>query len=414
MKSHLFAAILVMALGCQTAGPVKDSVPDARVEMLRTFLYAPVNGWRFFQGDLDGAALPDMDDSAWEAVALEHSWPTPDTVAWYRGWVTIPENIAGFSVTGETVELKASVDDRSILFVNGERRGSKRRMYDDTAVLTSNALPGDRYFIAIKVYNNALSGGLRWVHLNLRSQRANTGKVDAYIRELTDIDKFAWTPAELRLLRQAREISLDLVDFEALQSQQGEIFYTSVDRATASLRSSVSEFSERFVEKLGGVEEKTNLLNEKIEAFAWNGIETPYPTATASALETGITYARKDIEQLSVRRIYAVKELLPELEEMAEKALAELNGPGLPIPPRYRTGPVTIENGLFYQNGHPVFFTGFGHFQEVRDDIPIFPNMGLSVIQIVTDAGRTLPAPDKVNMEFIEEIVETLDRAARH
>ncbi|MFA6241248.1 MAG: beta-galactosidase, partial [Candidatus Hydrogenedentales bacterium] len=83
--------------------------------------------------------------------------------------------------------------------------------------------------------------------------------------------------------------------------------------------------------------------------------------------------------------------------------------------PRYRTGAVSIREGAFYQDGRPLFFTGVGHFGQVRQDTPILTQYGMNIIQIEIGPNSVLPSPDAVNPEPIREnIVKALDTAAAH
>ena len=62
--------------------------------------------------------------------------------------------------------------------------------------------------------------------------------------------------------------------------------------------------------------------------------------------------------------------------------------------PRYHTAPWTIRAGAFWQDDRPVYFTGVGHFGQVRQDIPILNDYGLNIIQI-RDGPREWPADSR-------------------
>mgnify|MGYP002682149283 CR=1 FL=1 len=74
-----------------------------------------------------------------------------------------------------------------------------------------------------------------------------------------------------------------------------------------------------------------------------------------------------------------------------------------------------IQAGAFWQDDRPVYFTGVGHFGQVRKDIPILNDYGLNIIQIEMGPQNGLPAPDRVDVDAIRaNVVHCLDLAAAH
>ena len=62
----------------------------------------------------------------------------------------------------------------------------------------------------------------------------------------------------------------------------------------------------------------------------------------------------------------------------------------------------------------PIFFIGYGHFSQVRNDLEKFPNYGINLIQI-GDFGpaQIFPEEGKINQALMEQNKEMLDRAAK-
>jgi hypothetical protein len=86
-----------------------------------------------------------------------------------------------------------------------------------------------------------------------------------------------------------------------------------------------------------------------------------------------------------------------------------------PAVPRYHTAPWSIRAGSFWQDGRPLYFTGVGHFGQVRQDIPILNDYGLNIIQFEMGPANGLPTPDTVDLEAIRQnVVRWLDEAAAH
>ncbi|WEL18591.1 Beta-galactosidase, glycosyl hydrolase family 2 [Halorhabdus sp. SVX81] len=139
-------------------------------------------GWRFHQGEIDGAAAPDFDDAEWRSVDVPHDWSIegpfdpdnpagsagaflPGGVGWYRR--SLPSD-----VEGETVYLRFDGIYRdSDVYLNGEHVGNRPNGYtsfnhDVSGVESSETL-------AVRVDNTDLpncrwysgSGIYRHVHL---------------------------------------------------------------------------------------------------------------------------------------------------------------------------------------------------------------------------------------------------------
>ena len=65
-------------------------------------------------------------------------------------------------------------------------------------------------------------------------------------------------------------------------------------------------------------------------------------------------------------------------------------------------------------DGRPIFFIGYGHFQQVRDDIEKFPAYGINIVQHGEFGPREVfPAEDKIDDAPINRLVDELDRAAK-
>jgi beta-galactosidase len=89
-----------------------------------------VEEWRFHQGPSVGAAVASFDDSAWEAIALPHTWNANDGNApgfyrgdgWYRRHFDVPAAWAGKRIFVQFDGANRSAE----VFVNGHRLGQHR------------------------------------------------------------------------------------------------------------------------------------------------------------------------------------------------------------------------------------------------------------------------------------------------
>src|SRR5262245_3618970 len=85
---------------------------------------------------------------------------------WYRINVTLPEKVAGFSVSGSTVAFEIVIDDYAEIWVNGQLptvlgqsggQVAKGWNAPNKVILTRNAQPGQRLQIAVFGFNGPVS-----------------------------------------------------------------------------------------------------------------------------------------------------------------------------------------------------------------------------------------------------------------
>ena len=116
------------------------------------------------------ARATDFDDGKWEVIpadSLENRRANGRLcLNWYRINVTIPEKVGGFDTRGATAVLEIVVDDYAEVWVNGQapfvlgqNGGSVAAGWNapNRVVLTRNALPGEKYQIAVLGINGPLS-----------------------------------------------------------------------------------------------------------------------------------------------------------------------------------------------------------------------------------------------------------------
>jgi Beta-galactosidase/Carbohydrate binding domain len=113
---------------------------------------------------------------------------------------------------------------------------------------------------------------------------------------------------------------------------------------------------------------------------------------------TSVAWARLELDE--------VAGVLDETERLLAGKAAFLNWQA-PKP-----GAVKLKDGIFYEGGRPKYFSGYGHFNAVIDDLPNFPALGASIIQ----DGRAGPSSmnaDGTLGEGAVQVLQGLDRAAR-
>jgi hypothetical protein len=124
------------------------------------------------------------------------------------------------------------------------------------------------------------------------------------------------------------------------------------------------------------------------------GLSTDYERINYTVIKEFVGYGKEDIAQGRLSRAYYVAVELEELYAEAAEALAGyLDGSRTPAAvPRYVTGRPAVEGCSFIGDTavrstgaveeRPVFFTGYGAFNKVREDIPKFQDLGVNAIQV--------------------------------
>jgi len=166
--------------------------------------------------------------------------------------------------------------------------------------------------------------------------------------------------------------------------------------------------------------ERLRPLVERLEAKGTGA----YGRVTLTVLENFVPWARKDIADGRPDRAWHAAETMV---AMAPRGLAEAEAmdrgeaPALPVP-RYQTSPLALAGPAFLGSKAapgagpaqgPIFFTGYGHFGQVRQDIEKFPAYGCNLIQVEFGPSNVLVAEDRIDEGPVREFLVVCDRAAK-
>jgi hypothetical protein len=145
---------------------------------------------------------------------------------------------------------------------------------------------------------------------------------------------------------------------------------------------------------LDAVMNKLPMLEQLLLAAEAQGLSTDYERINYTVIKEFVKYGKEDIVGNRLGRAYYVAVELERLYGEAESRLQSyLDGTVLPQDvPRYVSGRPDISGYSFMGDTavrstgaveeRPIFFTGYGHFGKVREDIPIFQDLGNNIIQI--------------------------------
>ena len=390
-------------------------LPGARGEVTRAqldfWLDSNVRNWRWHLGEAPGAERVDFDDSKWERVDLGFKWWPHDSTGWFRTRITVPESINGIPVKGGTIRMKAGVDNAAQAYVNGALKQDFERSKGDF-ILTEHAQPGEVITVALHAINRPGSGSLYEAWLVNASGEALVDGLRGLVKDINaTLEDGEYLPAdEAAHARTLTHEALQALDLRAYQAGNRDAFLASVDKARSIL------FSDRATveERLRKTAENLQALKRKIAQGRETGRQMAYQAADARVVESFLRYAREDLAENHPGHQLRGLKAAAYIDRLCLEALKE-DTAGDAAVPRYRTAPWTIRAGAFWQNDRPVYFTGVGHFGQVRQDIPILNDYGLNIIQFEMGPANGLPTPDKVDLEAIRQnVVQWLDKAAAH
>ena len=204
--------------------------------------------------------------------------------------------------------------------------------------------------------------------------------------------------------------ALQTLDLSAYQACNREVFLGSVEKARAILLSDRATVEER----LRKTAQNLQTLKQNIRQGREAGRPMAYPTADARVVESFLQYVREDLaENLPGHNLRGLKGAAY-IDQLCVETLKERANRDMTVP-QYKTGPWTIRAGAFWQNDRPVYFTGVGHFGQVRQDIPVLNEYGLNIIQFEMGPANGLTTPDKVDVKAIRQnVIQWLDQAAAH
>lgn len=156
------------------------------------------------------------------------------------------------------------------------------------------------------------------------------------------------------------------------------------------------------------LEEDMGELKALLEQVEAQGIAVDYEKLDIAVIDKFIPYGKEDIAQNKLERAQYVRDQLLLLYQQTQDRLeAYMAGTQTSFPvPHYVTGDVTIDRQSFIGNtinsqtgaeeSRPIFFTGYGHFAQVKKDIPVLSQLGSNMIQMETGPNRILQSPNTI------------------
>lgn len=136
---------------------------------------------------------------------------------------------------------------------------------------------------------------------------------------------------------------------------------------------------------------KTAMLKKLLDGCKNAGIPTDYETLNYRVCERFCVYMAEDKQCLDYRRLLYTYEECSKLFDEAAKAMESyLDGTGTAFSvPHYVTSDIETDGSALIaetendgvRERRPVYFVGYGHFTQVKNDIPVFNDFGVNTIQ---------------------------------
>lgn len=166
-------------------------------------------------------------------------------------------------------------------------------------------------------------------------------------------------------------------------------------------------------------------LVHDLQSLQAQGADTSYPAVTLTVLTNFVDYASEDALHGEVRRgleqVRDLETMLPRLKSELAEAIAgkrrfqpvpRWTGAKRPLVRRSSfVAPARMPDGSIQER--PMFFTGYGHFGRVVEEMEKWPGYGVNLIQIEMGPSRLMPAEGRIDESAPQEMLAILDRAQK-
>lgn len=169
---------------------------------------------------------------------------------------------------------------------------------------------------------------------------------------------------------------------------------------------------ERVLGGLQDIEQSLPALEQKIEQCAARQMAIEYERLDMAVLKRFVGYGQNDVAHDRVQRAeYVLTELQKIQQQLLQRLDALLAGQAKPLPvDRFAAGPIQIDQtGFVTQARNPVTsktstkpmnLLGYGHFDQVRKDVPAFGKFGANIIQLEIGPYHVVKAPRNENEPY--------------
>ncbi len=196
-----------------------------------------VKRWRFFAGDVPGAAAPDYPDETWIVGEIPITWSSAATSAWLRASIVPPGEIAGIGLAGTPVVLVIVLPIGARIFVDG-RLSYQDDWWSDTRgvplTLAQHLRPGNAITVAINTDRHDGFGALLAAHVRYPRLEEHLWELELFLEQMSFTHWLAENSHE-RSLTAAWQAALQCLSAEALLQDDWVEWQQGVERARSAL-----------------------------------------------------------------------------------------------------------------------------------------------------------------------------------
>lgn len=197
-------------------------------------------------------------------------------------------------------------------------------------------------------------------------------------------------------------------------------------KRVADSKTRLAFLSEEFAKaRLAALRQRVPGLQQLIAQCTQRKLDPAYPLVGVTVIENFVDYVADDLNHGETRRAVDQLTAMEQIADRTERQLrSALDGQStLPVVPRYVTSPIEIIGPSFVaktatpdaatNSERRVFFTGYGHFGQVVNDLEKFHGYGANIIQIELGPSAVFTGDGQINDEPVRNLRAVLDRAAR-
>ena len=174
---HLFILVCFVLLSGRAWGQRNSDMARAAallpadlravVDRLGSLHELPAGVWKMHAGDVAHGEDTDLDDSAWQPIAVGEK--APNEAVWFRQTIQVPESLNGYDLTGAriwfAIDLNGNGPMPEILYFNGRRVALGEDL--EPVVLFDKAMPGEKGTVAVKVLHTVDTKSFRGVTMRV-------------------------------------------------------------------------------------------------------------------------------------------------------------------------------------------------------------------------------------------------------
>jgi alpha-mannosidase len=288
----------------------QQAAPDphkAVLDRLESLTVIPLADWKTHVADMPHGEDAALNEATWEPISTNGAWTTG--AQWVRRTFEVPERLNGWDVKGATLALDVYVGSGEAIQISTFSNGSLiGRTDEDTQLpitMTSNARPGEKFVIAVRVVGNPVKTTLNRARILVSAGegRPDVGRMRMQFASLKPIIAAYETGKAER--EQQLDAAIKAVDLNALDKGDQVAFDASLRAAQTKLEA-LRPFVNQFSIKAAG--------NSHIDmAWLWPETETVEVTRNTfgSALQMMREYPKLTFSMASAQTYYWMEQKYP-------------------------------------------------------------------------------------------------------